>query len=99
MRFSFAAYLLFALLSAVSTAGSNNIKIACSGASITYGATLKSPEQDSYPGQLQIMLGSNLKRRGFISRSQKVDFINVHGIRNLSIALIIMIITTLFFDE
>lgn len=33
------------------------IKIACIGASITYGSRLKNPVKDSYPGQLQARLG------------------------------------------
>jgi len=34
------------------------IKVACIGASITYGATIANREQNSYPAQLQKMLGS-----------------------------------------
>jgi lysophospholipase L1-like esterase len=33
-------------------------KVACIGASITYGATVKNREQNSYPAQLQTMLGN-----------------------------------------
>jgi lysophospholipase L1-like esterase len=33
-------------------------KVACIGASITYGATVKNREQNSYPAQLQMMLGN-----------------------------------------
>jgi len=35
------------------------IKVACVGASITYGATIPNREQNSYPAQLQKMLGHN----------------------------------------
>jgi lysophospholipase L1-like esterase len=35
----------------------NTIKVACIGASITYGATIENREQNSYPAQLQKMLG------------------------------------------
>jgi lysophospholipase L1-like esterase len=34
-------------------------RITCIGASITYGATLKDPETQSYPAQLQKLLGDN----------------------------------------
>ncbi|MDB5018462.1 MAG: hypothetical protein JWQ84_3294 [Mucilaginibacter sp.] len=34
------------------------IKVACIGASITYGATIENREQNSYPAQLQKMLGN-----------------------------------------
>jgi lysophospholipase L1-like esterase len=37
----------------------NKIKVACIGASITYGATIENREQNSYPAQLQKMLGNN----------------------------------------
>jgi lysophospholipase L1-like esterase len=37
------------------------IKIACIGASITYGARLDNPAQDSYPAQLQALLGNGYK--------------------------------------
>lgn len=33
-------------------------KIACIGASITYGATVPDRDHNSYPGQLQSLLGS-----------------------------------------
>lgn len=38
---------------------SNKIKVACIGASITYGARIADREQNSYPAQLQKMLGGN----------------------------------------
>ncbi|MDB4902945.1 MAG: hypothetical protein JWQ63_2226 [Mucilaginibacter sp.] len=37
----------------------NKIKVACIGASITYGARIDNREQNSYPAQLQKMLGNN----------------------------------------
>ncbi len=37
----------------------NKIKVACIGASITYGATIENREQNCYPAQLQKMLGDN----------------------------------------
>jgi len=37
----------------------NKIKVACIGASITYGATIENREQNCYPAQLQKMLGNN----------------------------------------
>lgn len=41
------------------------VKIACIGASITQGFGLKNPEQDSYPGQLQKLLGEHYQVRNF----------------------------------
>lgn len=38
--------------------GKDKIKIACIGASITYGARVENQEQNSYPAQLQKMLGT-----------------------------------------
>src|SRR5476649_200355 len=35
------------------------IKVACIGASITYGARIENREQNCYPAQLQNMLGSH----------------------------------------
>jgi len=43
----------------LSANGQNKIKVACIGASITYGATIENREQNSYPAQLQKMLGHN----------------------------------------
>ncbi|MDB5288028.1 MAG: hypothetical protein JWR05_2977 [Mucilaginibacter sp.] len=37
------------------------VKVACIGASITYGATIENREQNCYPAQLQKMLGSGYK--------------------------------------
>lgn len=41
------------------------IKIACIGASITYGSRLKNPVKDSYPGQLQTRLGNTYEVKNF----------------------------------
>jgi lysophospholipase L1-like esterase len=41
------------------------IRIACIGNSITYGYLLNNPELDSYPGQLNSMLGSDFDVRNF----------------------------------
>jgi len=52
-------YLLFLMmdgLPGIAQAGAK-IKIACIGASITYGARLNNPAKESYPAQLQTMLG------------------------------------------
>ncbi|AOW10540.1 GDSL-type esterase/lipase family protein [Flavobacterium gilvum] len=43
----------------------HKIRIACIGNSITYGATLPNPEKDSYPGQLQNMLGDGYEVMNF----------------------------------
>jgi len=42
----------------LSAIGQNKIKVACIGASITFGATIENREQNSYPAQLQKMLGN-----------------------------------------
>ncbi|HWZ04103.1 MAG TPA: GDSL-type esterase/lipase family protein [Mucilaginibacter sp.] len=39
----------------------NKLKVACIGASITYGARIENREQNCYPAQLQQMLGNNYK--------------------------------------
>jgi lysophospholipase L1-like esterase/pimeloyl-ACP methyl ester carboxylesterase len=43
----------------LSATGQNKIRVACIGASITYGATIENREHNSYPAQLQKMLGNN----------------------------------------
>jgi lysophospholipase L1-like esterase len=58
MRSSIISLLLFTLGFGV-LAQSKPVKIACIGASITYGATIPNREQNSYPTQLQKMLGDN----------------------------------------
>lgn len=47
------------------TAAQQRIKVACIGNSITYGATLTDRETQSYPAQLQQMLGNNYDVRNF----------------------------------
>lgn len=44
---------------------SDTIKVACVGNSITYGTGISDREKDSYPSQLQGMLGSNYKVYNF----------------------------------
>lgn len=46
-----------ALLCIYFTGSAKPVKVACIGASITYGATIANREQNSYPAQLQQMLG------------------------------------------
>jgi lysophospholipase L1-like esterase len=59
MRFSL-CILFFILSNLVVNAQSNGkIKIACIGASITWGAGIESREQNCYPAQLKRMLGDN----------------------------------------
>ncbi|MDB5110321.1 MAG: hypothetical protein JWR67_1435 [Mucilaginibacter sp.] len=58
MRSFLIPFLVLSLCFQVS-AQNNPVKIACIGASITYGATIANREQNSYPAQLQKMLGSN----------------------------------------
>ncbi|SIO15180.1 GDSL-type esterase/lipase family protein [Chitinophaga niabensis] len=43
----------------------DTIKVACIGASITYGARIKDPEHFSFPGQLQTLLGAAYKVSNF----------------------------------
>jgi lysophospholipase L1-like esterase len=52
-------YLILFLLIGITTNAQTNgkVKIACIGASITYGARIENREQNSYPAQLQKMLG------------------------------------------
>jgi lysophospholipase L1-like esterase/dienelactone hydrolase len=50
--------IIAAVLSLNATAQDKPIKVACIGASITYGATIPDREQNSYPAQLQKMLGN-----------------------------------------
>ena len=44
---------------------SRKIKVACVGASITQGVGVKNPGQDSYPAQLQKLLGAKYEVRNF----------------------------------
>lgn len=62
MRISvfFSLIFFFVLLPIISDGGGRKkekIKVACIGDSITYGARLDNPEDDSYPAQLQGLLG------------------------------------------
>lgn len=41
------------------------IKVACVGDSITFGARLDDPDKDSYPAQLQVLLGENYSVENF----------------------------------
>lgn len=43
--------------SAGSLAAAEKVRVACVGDSITYGARLEDPKADSYPSQLQLLLG------------------------------------------
>ena len=56
-------YLVFIVFLFAGTAAiaqtNGKIRVACIGASITYGATIPNREQNSYPAQLHRMLGSN----------------------------------------
>ncbi len=52
--------LLFSL-----TLSSQTIKVACVGDSVTYGAGIEEREENSYPAQLQQLLGSNYKVENF----------------------------------
>lgn len=58
--------LSFFLLSFVNESGGRKkIKVACVGDSITFGARLENPEKDSYPSQLQLLLGENYQVENF----------------------------------
>ncbi len=57
MRFSLFILLILSNL-AINARPNDKIKVACIGASITYGAGIMNREQNSYPAQLQKMLGN-----------------------------------------
>ena len=57
MRKSFLSF-IFALLALCLHAAQKPIKVACVGNSITFGYLLDNPSTDSYPSQLQKMLGN-----------------------------------------
>nr|MBI1232169.1 hypothetical protein [Cytophagales bacterium] len=57
--------LLFALLVAFSSFENEKTKIACVGDSITFGARLDNPDSDSYPAQLQKLLGEGYEVENF----------------------------------
>jgi acyl-CoA thioesterase I len=49
----------------VSCAPSSTLRVACVGDSITFGDVLADPERQSYPAQLQTMLGDSFEVRNF----------------------------------
>jgi lysophospholipase L1-like esterase len=51
-------FLILFNLFCITVFAQNKIKVACIGASITYGARIDNREQNSYPAQLQKMLGN-----------------------------------------
>lgn len=60
--------LCFFLLPLVGEGGGKKkekIKVACIGDSITFGARLEDPDKDSYPAQLQVLLGDNYDVENF----------------------------------
>ncbi|MDO4164581.1 MAG: cyclically-permuted mutarotase family protein [Bacteroides sp.] len=57
--------MLFMLLSAMYTFAQKRVKVACVGNSITYGFTLPERETQSYPAQLQQMLGDSYEVGNF----------------------------------
>ena len=58
-------FLLLLMLSAFSVEKLKPITIACIGDSITYGYLVENREQNSYPAQLQKLLGNNFKVYNF----------------------------------
>lgn len=56
--------LVFVLVTSANLTGSK-LKVACIGDSITYGARLDDPESDSYPAQLQKLLGDDYAVKNF----------------------------------
>jgi lysophospholipase L1-like esterase len=65
MRRKLLLFLLFLYGWQVKAIPDSTIKIACIGASITYGATLDNREQNAYPQQLQKMLGDHYQVSNF----------------------------------
>ena len=60
--------LCFVLLPIVGEGGGKKkekIKVACIGDSITFGARLEDADKDSYPAQLQVLLGDNYDVENF----------------------------------
>ena len=58
--------LIAALLAAsITVFGQNRIKVACVGDSVTYGYGIKDRDNDSYPAQLQALLGDAYEVRNF----------------------------------
>lgn len=58
------AFIVIMIIS-TSTFARRKIKVACVGNSITYGLTLENPEKDSYPAQLQLLLGEGYEVGNF----------------------------------
>lgn len=56
---------LLCMIFIVSTSWAENIKVACVGNSITYGANIVNREKNCYPAQLQALLGEEYEVRNF----------------------------------
>ena len=63
MRSPLITLLLFAL--ALASFAAEPLRVACVGNSITYGYGLSNPATESYPAQLQTLLGQNYNVRNF----------------------------------
>lgn len=61
----FVSTILLCALQLFAQARESKIKVACIGASITYGARLKNPAAESYPAQLQARLGNGYEVRNY----------------------------------
>ncbi len=57
--------LLLIIISVSTLVARDKIRVACVGNSITFGATIKNRAQDSYPAQLQQMLGEEYEVKNF----------------------------------
>ncbi|WP_183567298.1 GDSL-type esterase/lipase family protein [Mucilaginibacter sp. SP1R1] len=57
--------IIFLFLNGPDFAQSQGIKVACVGNSVTYGYGLTNPAQDSYPAQLQVLLGDKYRVENF----------------------------------
>jgi lysophospholipase L1-like esterase len=57
-------FILFTCAAHLQAQPAGKVKIACIGASITYGARLKNPVKESYPAQLQTKLGDGYDTTG-----------------------------------
>ncbi len=62
---SFCTATLIAIFAFTGFSTKENIKVACVGDSITFGARLDDPDKDSYPAQLQVLLGENYSVENF----------------------------------
>jgi len=60
-----ATFMLTGLTFSASHADGKTIKVACVGDSITFGATIKDRNNDSYPAQLQRLLGNDYQVKNF----------------------------------